>query len=90
LFYCNPQSITDFLRYSRNDELGTALGITVDHQSVQDNSFTLRDRDTTKQVRASEDEIIKAIVNLCDGSETWEDVSKRLPLVESIVESKEE
>ena len=66
-------------RYSRNDELGTPFGITVDFQSVKDNTFTLRDRDTTKQVRASEDEICKAIKNLVDGEETWEDVRQRLP-----------
>jgi glycyl-tRNA synthetase len=66
-------------RYSRNDELGTPFGITVDFQSVKDNTFTLRDRDTTKQVRASEDEILQAIKLLVDGEETWEDVRKRLP-----------
>jgi glycyl-tRNA synthetase len=66
-------------RYSRNDELGTPLGITVDFQSVKDNTFTLRDRDTMKQVRSSEDEICKAVKSLVDGEETWEDVFKRLP-----------
>ena len=66
-------------RYSRNDELGTPFGITVDFQSVKDNTFTLRDRDTTKQVRASEDEIVQAIKALVEGDETWEDVRKRLP-----------
>ncbi|KAJ5888925.1 hypothetical protein N7495_008966 [Penicillium taxi] len=66
-------------RYSRNDELGTPFGITVDFQSVQDNTFTLRDRDTTKQVRASEDEILQAVKSLVDGDETWQDILKRLP-----------
>lgn len=66
-------------RYARNDELGTPLGITVDFQSVKDQTFTLRDRDTTKQVRASEDEILQAVKSLVDGDETWEDVRKRLP-----------
>ena len=68
--------------YARNDELGTALGITIDFQSVKDNTFTLRDRDTTKQVRASEDEILKAIQSYCDGSETWGQVAARLPTFE--------
>jgi hypothetical protein len=40
-------------------------------------------------VRGSEEEVIKAIQNLCDGSETWEDVSKRLKPVQSIVETAE-
>ncbi|KAI9841506.1 MAG: Glycine--tRNA ligase 1, mitochondrial [Sclerophora amabilis] len=66
-------------RYSRNDELGTPLGITVDFQSAKDSSVTLRDRDSTKQVRASEEEITVAIRSLVDGNETWQDVLKRLP-----------
>lgn len=66
-------------RYARNDELGTPFGITVDFQSVKDNTFTLRDRDSTKQVRASEDEILQAVKSLVEGDETWEDVRKRLP-----------
>lgn len=66
-------------RYARNDELGTPFGITVDFQSVKDNTFTLRDRDSTKQVRASEDDILQAIKSLTDGEESWEDIAKRLP-----------
>lgn len=69
-------------RYARNDELGTPLGITVDFQSVKDNTFTLRDRDTLKQVRGSADEIVEAIRRLVDGSEVWKDVQARLPLFE--------
>ena len=66
-------------RYARNDELGTPLGITIDFQSVKDDTFTLRDRDSTKQVRASEPEICKAIKNLVEGDESWSDVAARLP-----------
>lgn len=66
-------------RYARNDELGTPFGVTVDFQSVKDNTFTLRERDSTKQVRASEDEILQAIKSLVDGVEVWQDVQKRLP-----------
>ncbi|KAF2866551.1 glycyl-tRNA synthetase [Massariosphaeria phaeospora] len=66
-------------RYSRNDELGTPLGITIDFQSVKDNSFTLRDRDSTKQVRASLDDICHAISNLVNGREHWDGVFARLP-----------
>ncbi|KAL2848485.1 hypothetical protein BJY01DRAFT_211853 [Aspergillus pseudoustus] len=66
-------------RYARNDELGTPFGVTVDFQSVKDNTVTLRDRDSTKQVRASEDEILQALKSLVEGEETWEDILKRLP-----------
>ena len=66
-------------RYARNDELGTALGITVDFQSLKDGTVTLRDRDSTKQIRASKEDIIGAIQSLVDGKETWKDVMGRLP-----------
>lgn len=66
-------------RYARNDELGIPFGITVDYDSIEDNTFTLRDRDSTKQVRASEAEIVKAVSRMIKGKETWADVAKRLP-----------
>ncbi|MCJ1270899.1 Glycine--tRNA ligase 1, mitochondrial [Lobaria immixta] len=66
-------------RYSRNDELGTPLGITIDFQSVKDNSFTLRDRDSTKQVRSDEETICSAIRSIVDGHKTWGDVQHELP-----------
>lgn len=66
-------------RYSRNDELGTPFGITVDFESLKNGSLTLRERDSTRQVRASEDDILAAVKSLVDGFETWEDVFKRLP-----------
>ena len=66
----------------RNDELGTPLGITIDFQSVKDNTFTLRDRDSTEQVRASLEEITKAISSLVNGKEKWSDVAARLPKFE--------
>lgn len=66
-------------RYSRNDELGTPLGVTVDFDSLKDETVTLRDRDSTKQVRASISEVVSAVKSLVDGQETWADVFKRLP-----------
>ncbi|KAH9266297.1 hypothetical protein BASA83_010681 [Batrachochytrium salamandrivorans] len=38
-------------RYARNDELGTPFAITIDFQTVNDKTVTLRERDTTKQIR---------------------------------------
>lgn len=69
-------------RYSRNDELGTPLGITVDFQTLQDGSVTLRDRDSTTQVRAEESKIIDAIKALVGGSKNWEKVASELPKFE--------
>jgi glycyl-tRNA synthetase len=69
-------------RYSRNDELGTPLGITIDFQCVQDKTYTLRDRDSTTQVRAGEESILAAIKSLVDGSKVWADIEKELPKFE--------
>jgi glycyl-tRNA synthetase len=69
-------------RYSRNDELGTPLGITVDFQSLKDHTFTLRDRDSTRQVRSDEEKIFAAIKALVDGNKEWADVEKELPAFE--------
>ena len=38
-------------RYARADEVGTPLGLTIDYQTLKDNTVTLRDRDTWEQVR---------------------------------------
>ena len=38
-------------RYARMDEIGTPFCITIDHQSLEDSTVTIRDRDTTKQKR---------------------------------------
>jgi len=38
-------------RYRRQDEIGTPQCITIDFQTLEDNTVTVRDRDTTKQVR---------------------------------------
>jgi len=38
-------------RYRRQDEIGTPWGVTIDHQSTQDETVTLRDRDSLQQER---------------------------------------
>ncbi len=48
-------------RYSRHDEIGTPFCITVDHQSLEDNTVTVRDRDTTKQERVKIDKLVAFI-----------------------------
>ena len=38
-------------RYRRQDEVGTPICVTIDFESLEDRAVTLRDRDTTEQVR---------------------------------------
>jgi len=51
-------------RYRRQDEAGTPFGITVDHDTLSDNTVTLRNRDTMEQSRISIDQASSAIKDL--------------------------
>jgi len=46
-------------RYARMDEIGTPFCITVDHDTLEDQTVTVRDRDSTKQIRLHRDELVK-------------------------------
>lgn len=65
-------------RYARNDELGTPFGITIDFDSAKDGSVTLRERDSTKQVRGSVSDIIKAVREITYQGATWDEGTKDL------------
>ena len=45
-------------RYRRQDEIGTPYCITVDFDTLEDNTVTVRDRDTMEQIRLSVDDLI--------------------------------
>ena len=48
-------------RYYRQDEAGTPFGITIDHQTIKDNTITLRYRDNQKQDRISIEKVLNII-----------------------------
>jgi glycyl-tRNA synthetase len=48
-------------RYAKHDEIGTPYCITVDGDTLNDNTVTLRDRDTTLQVRLPIAEVVRTI-----------------------------
>jgi glycyl-tRNA synthetase len=52
-------------RYRRQDAIGTPYCITVDHQSLEDNTVTLRYRDTMKQERVAIDDLTSIISDKC-------------------------
>jgi glycyl-tRNA synthetase len=39
-------------RYRRNDEIGTPYCVTVDYDTLEDGTVTIRDRDSMRQIRA--------------------------------------
>ena len=48
-------------RYRRSDAIGTPYAITIDDDTINDGTVTLRDRDTMQQVKMSIDEVISYV-----------------------------
>ena len=51
-------------RYRRQDEIGTPLAVTIDHQTIEDGTVTLRERDSLKQDRVPAGELVERVTNL--------------------------
>lgn len=68
-------------RYARADELGIPFGITVDFQTLIDQTVTLRDRDTMAQVRVPIANVCQLVVSLVNESIDWAWVTKRYVVV---------
>ena len=54
-------------RYARMDEIGTPFCVTVDHATLEDGTVTLRERDSTAQVRVPADGLRGALRGLAEG-----------------------
>ena len=50
-------------RYRRQDAIGTPYCVTVDHQTLEDNCVTLRNRDTMQQERVAISELNNIIAD---------------------------
>ncbi len=57
--YDEQQSIGK--RYAKHDEIGTPYCITIDHQTKEDGTVTVRDRDTTEQSRISAEKALEFV-----------------------------
>lgn len=45
-------------RYRRQDEIGTPYCLTIDHQTLEDQTVTVRDRDTMEQKRVKIEDLV--------------------------------
>jgi glycyl-tRNA synthetase len=64
-FYDDAGSIGK--RYARMDEIGTTFCVTVDHETLEGTGVTLRDRDSQKQVRVAERDLVPHLEHLLSG-----------------------
>ncbi len=58
-------------RYRRQDEIGTPFAVTVDYESLTDQTVTLRDRDSMQQVRVVQDQLADLIPALIRGKSSF-------------------
>jgi glycyl-tRNA synthetase len=65
-------------RYARNDEIGTPYCITIDGDSLNNEDVTIRDRDTTQQVRVKVSELKKVLKQLINEEISFEKAGKSL------------
>ncbi|MEK6864261.1 MAG: His/Gly/Thr/Pro-type tRNA ligase C-terminal domain-containing protein, partial [Nanoarchaeota archaeon] len=82
VFYDDTASIGR--RYRRQDEIGTPFGITVDYDSLNDNTITLRERDSMKQVRVNVDVLPETLRKVRDGKLDFEKAGT--PVVKQVKE----
>jgi glycyl-tRNA synthetase len=64
-------------RYRRQDAIGTPICITVDHQTLEDNTVTLRDRDSMLQDRISINDIESRIAEKASWRKILTDLDKK-------------
>ncbi len=61
-------------RYRRQDEIGTPFAITVDYDTKEDHTVTLRERDSMRQVRVPVDGIDGLMRSLVEGTGTFQEL----------------
>ena len=63
-------------RYRRQDEIGTPWCVTIDHQTLEDRTVTVRDRDSLAQERVAIDELGRA-ARQPPGRQPWSSPKRR-------------
>lgn len=63
-------------RYARMDEIGVPFTITVDQDTLAGKGPTVRERDSSQQIRVVEEKFLETIAALVQGRVTWQEVTK--------------
>lgn len=69
-------------RYARSDELGVPFAVTVDFETLSHNTVTLRERDSTRQVRLPQADVAPSMFAIIHNKLMWEDLKKKYPMVQ--------
>ncbi|MFB6300682.1 MAG: glycine--tRNA ligase [Halobacteriales archaeon] len=63
-------------RYRRQDEVGTPYCVTVDYDTLEDDTVTIRERDSADQRRVPSDDLVEVLEALRTGERAFEDVGR--------------
>lgn len=66
-------------RYARTDEIGVPFAVTVDYETLEKQTVTVRERDSTAQVRVPVAEVVTVLKKLTDMDMTWQEVEVKYP-----------
>ena len=66
-------------RYARTDEIGVPFAVTVDYETLEKQTVTLRERDSTVQVRVPVSEVVQVLKQLAEMELSWSVVSSKYP-----------
>jgi glycyl-tRNA synthetase len=68
-------------RYARSDEVGVPFAVTVDFETLADDTVTLRERDSTVQIRLPKGDVTRLIFDIVHNRTNWEEATKKYPIV---------
>jgi glycyl-tRNA synthetase len=68
-------------RYARSDEVGVPFAVTVDFETLAKDTVTLRERDSTVQIRLPKVDVTRLIFDIVHSRTTWEEAKKKYPVV---------
>ncbi|MHA1615898.1 MAG: glycine--tRNA ligase [Candidatus Njordarchaeales archaeon] len=68
-------------RYARADEIGVPFCVTIDHETLENGTVTIRDRDTKEQVRVPLEELMDVLDRLISSQTTFEELKKKYMVV---------
>ena len=79
----DDSGVTVGKRYARTDECGIPFAITVDFDTLKDETVTIRDLDSMKQVRLPIAEVADNVNSMINGLIKWQQVVEKYGLFES-------
>lgn len=68
-------------RYARADEIGVPFAVTVDFETLVDGTVTVRERDSTVQIRLAKEDVTSLIFAFVHKTMTWEQATHKYPIV---------